>query len=179
MQRFEPVGWAEEILEAARAADLAQLPRLYTAASLAACTPGGREQAVGYAQAAVALEADARYDPFDPAGPATGRPSPISWPVGWTATWRSAPAWRASRGPGTSWDGAGCSWRCRMAGRDEEARAIAEDTLAAARAHANPYCIAFALLRRLGGPSPRPIRPGPCVSSARGWPTPRSTDSRC
>jgi hypothetical protein len=30
------------------------------------------------------------------------------------------------------------------AGRDEEARAIAEDTLAAARAHANPWCIALA-----------------------------------
>jgi hypothetical protein len=32
-----------------------------------------------------------------------------------------------------------------MAGRAEEASAIAEDTLAAARAHANPYCIALAL----------------------------------
>jgi hypothetical protein len=32
-----------------------------------------------------------------------------------------------------------------LAGRDEEARAIAEDTLAAARAHANPWCIALAL----------------------------------
>ena len=34
LQRFEPVGWAEEILEAATAADLPQLPRLYMAASL-------------------------------------------------------------------------------------------------------------------------------------------------
>jgi hypothetical protein len=32
-----------------------------------------------------------------------------------------------------------------LAGRDEEARAIAEDTLTAARAHANPWCIATAL----------------------------------
>jgi hypothetical protein len=32
-----------------------------------------------------------------------------------------------------------------MAGRDEEARVIAEDTLTAARVHGNPYCIAVAL----------------------------------
>jgi hypothetical protein len=32
-----------------------------------------------------------------------------------------------------------------LAGRDDEARAIAENTLAVARAHANPYCIANAL----------------------------------
>ena len=66
LQRFEAAGWAEEILEAGPAADLAQLPRLYTAASLCSYT-GRPEAAVGYAQAAVALEADARYDPFDPA----------------------------------------------------------------------------------------------------------------
>ena len=64
LQRFEPAGWAEEILEAATAADLAQLPRLYTAASLCAFT-GRTEAAVGYAQAAVAMQADPRYDPFD------------------------------------------------------------------------------------------------------------------
>ena len=40
LQRFEPVGWAEEILDAATAADLPQLPRLYTAASALLRTPG-------------------------------------------------------------------------------------------------------------------------------------------
>ena len=64
LQRFEPVGWAEEILAAATAADLPQLPRLYTAASLCSFT-GRAEAAVGYAQTAVALEADPRYDPFE------------------------------------------------------------------------------------------------------------------
>ena len=62
-----------------------------------------------------------------------------------------------------------------MAGRAEEAMAIAEDTLAAARAHANPWCIAFASSSP-GGRTPGLIRPGPCVCYARGWPTPRSTD---
>ena len=64
LQRFDPVGWAEEILDAATAIDLALLPRLYTASSL--CTFTGRlEAGVGYAQTAVALEADPRYDPFE------------------------------------------------------------------------------------------------------------------
>ena len=46
LHRFEPVGWAEELLPAATAADLRQLPRLYTAASLCSYTvapsDGGR-----------------------------------------------------------------------------------------------------------------------------------------
>ena len=33
LNRFEPVGWAEELLPAATAADVPQLPRLYTAAA--------------------------------------------------------------------------------------------------------------------------------------------------
>jgi predicted ATPase/class 3 adenylate cyclase len=140
LQRFEPVGWAEEILEAAQAADLAQLPRLYTAASL--CGYAGRpEQAVRYAQAAVALEADARYHPFDPA---------------WTR-YREAIAhlWsdlygdicaRLEGQPGAGHVLGKCGLLSTLpyAGRDEEARGFAEDTLAAARAHSNPWCMALA-----------------------------------
>ena len=63
LQRFEPVGWAEAILERARAADLPQLPRLLVAASL--CLYDGRpDLGVRYAQEAAALEADGRHDPF-------------------------------------------------------------------------------------------------------------------
>ena len=39
-ERYESVGWAEEILDAATTADLPQLPRLYTAAA-SASTPAG------------------------------------------------------------------------------------------------------------------------------------------
>jgi predicted ATPase len=143
LQRFEPVGWAEEILEAARAADLPQLPRLYTAATF--CVFAGRqEDAVGCAQAALDLGADARYDAFDPA---------------WTS-YREAQghllAGRLDRyielctklatKPGLAQllGGCGLLLALPLAGRDEEARAIAEDTLAAAWAHANPFCIALA-----------------------------------
>ena len=63
--RYEPIGWAEEILDAAVAADVRQLPRLYTAASICSQT-GNPESAVEYSQTAVALAADPRYEPFEP-----------------------------------------------------------------------------------------------------------------
>ena len=62
LQRFEPVGWAEEILEAVVEADLPQLPRLYVAASL--CLYGGRpDVGVTYAEEAERLELDAALRP--------------------------------------------------------------------------------------------------------------------
>jgi hypothetical protein len=144
LERYEPAGWAEEILQAARAAEVAQLPRLYTAASLCAYT-GRPEAAVGYAQAAVALEADPCYDPFD---------------TGWSRLQEALAHMFAGRldryleicanlsaKPGSAQVLAqgGLLVGLPMAGRDEEARAIAENTLAVARAHANPYFIANAL----------------------------------
>ena len=56
--------------------------------------------------------------------------------------------------------------------------AIAEETLAAARAHGNPFWIAFALARVRAGLRPDRSGPSPATSCARGSPTPRSTDSR-
>jgi hypothetical protein len=144
LQRFEPAGWAEEILEAARAAGLAQLPRLYTAASLCAQT-GRPEAAVGYAQAAVALGADARFDGFDPR---------------WSSYWEAVANLLAGRmdrcieiyanlaaqpGPAHVLGQVGLLWTLPAAGRAEEAMALAEDTVAAARAYANPFSIGLAL----------------------------------
>ncbi len=63
LQQFEPIGWAEELLPAAVAADVAQLPRLYTAASLLH-VHGRAEDAVGYAEAAVTLQDEPGYQPF-------------------------------------------------------------------------------------------------------------------
>ena len=63
LQQFEPVRWAEELLPAATTANVAQLPRLYIAASY--CTRTGRpEDAVRYAQSASALQDDPVYQPF-------------------------------------------------------------------------------------------------------------------
>jgi predicted ATPase/class 3 adenylate cyclase len=141
---YEPAGWAEEILEAARAAGLAQLPRLYTAASM--CAFSGRSEAgVGYAQAAVAMEADPRYDPFGP---------------GWSSYQEAFAHLMAGRvdrhldicaglaaqpGPAQVMGQIGLLCGLQLAGRAEEAMPIAEDSLTAARAHGNPYFVALAL----------------------------------
>jgi hypothetical protein len=106
---------------------------------------GRQEDAVRYAQAALALGADARFDGFDPA---------------WTS-YREAEAHliagrlnrfleicanlAAQPGLGQVVGRCGLLVGLPLVGRTEEARAIAEDTLTAARTHANPFCIANAL----------------------------------
>ena len=145
LQRFEPVGWAEEILEAAASADLKQLPRLYTAASL--CLFAGRpEDGLGYAQRGVSLENDRGYDAFD---------------AGWTSQFEAGGhlyAGRldqsldiynslASRGGRIRLYGlVGLLAGLPAAGRSEDAIAIAEETLTTARSHGSPFLIAYAFL---------------------------------
>ena len=144
LQRYEPVGWAEEILPAAVEADALQLQRLYSAASL--CTYVGRpEDAVAYAQSGLALEADPRYDPFEP---------------GWTAFFEAIGhrfAGRVAQYVAISAEMAQQTGlvqligRCALIfalpliGRSNEAMAIAEETITAARARHNPFLIAWAL----------------------------------
>jgi predicted ATPase len=145
LARYEPAGWAEEILEVATAADLAQLPRLYTAASL--CVSSGRaEAALGYAQTAMALEADARFDGFDPAW-SHFREATAHLVAGRLDRCLEICATLATQsGPPHVPGRCGLLVVLPIAGRAEEARAIAEDTLAAARAHGNPFFVAMALL---------------------------------
>jgi predicted ATPase/class 3 adenylate cyclase len=144
LQRFEPAGWAEEILQAATAAEVAQLPRLYTAASFCIYT-ARHEEAVGYAQAAVAMSADARYDGFDPAW--TSYQEGIAYLLAGRLDryMEICTHLAAQPGPGRVLGQCGLLLALAMVGRVEEARAIAEDTLTAARANANPFCIAVAL----------------------------------
>ncbi len=141
---MEPVGRAEEILPAPLQAELAQLPRLYTAASL--CSQIGRfESAVEYAQAAVRLQADPRYDPFAAGWPLffegianfNGGRTERALEIFTGLAARSGPARIYGR----------CVQIALLAslGRTEEASALAEETLAAAQAHANPYLVAMAL----------------------------------
>ena len=144
LQRFEPAGWAEEILTAAAAAELCQLPRLYTAASV--CLFTGRPEAVGYAQTAVALEADPHYDPFETgwssfleatAHAYAGRVDP--WLEIYTGL-IAQPGFAHLIGL------CGLLYALPTVGRGEEAMAIAEETVTVARADGNPYWIAFALV---------------------------------
>jgi len=63
-QRFEPVGWAEQLTSLAEQEQLVALPRLCIAASV--CVYAGRPtEAVSYIERAIELEADSRYLSFD------------------------------------------------------------------------------------------------------------------
>jgi predicted ATPase len=144
-QRFEPVGWAEEILEAATDADVRQLPRLYTAASVCAYT-GRPEAAVEYAQAAIALEVAGGYECF------TGSESPRI---------REAEAQRfaghnnrrleiyrslaAEPGPERAVALGFLLYVLPEAGFGAEARSIADEALVAARLSGSPVAIAYVL----------------------------------
>jgi predicted ATPase len=144
LNRFEPIGWTEELLPAGAAADVPQLPRLYSAA--ATCAFLGRpERALEYAERALALEADSRYEPL---------------PAGWSQLAEANAhlvAGRMDRYVEICTDMAGQSGYAHSMGlssltfglpamgRADEARAIADEALAVARARGNPFVTAFAL----------------------------------
>jgi hypothetical protein len=144
--RFEPPGWAEELLDAATIADVDQLPRLYSAASICSFT-GRPEIGLGYAEHALALEGDPRYDGFPP---------------GWSIMWeglghlyagrvdRCMEIWgdmAADPQPGFQRIGGMglVLWLLPAVGRAAEARTIADEYLTAIRAYANPMQVAVAL----------------------------------
>ena len=144
LQRYEPAEWAEEILPDATAADLHQLPRLYSTAGLCALTGRPRE-GVEYAETAIALEADSRYEP-----------SELGWGPLWAAT---AHAYAGDRqrfvdicaelatGTGVAHVTGMCGLTTMYpaVGRADEAMAIAEETVGLARRYGNPFWVACAL----------------------------------
>jgi len=100
---------------------------------------------VGYAQTGIVLEADPRYDAFE---------------AGWSGLWEAAGhlfAGRVDRAldiyaelaaqPGLAHVVGLCGLLnyLNLAGRDADAFAVAEEAVAAARAHGNPFLLAFTL----------------------------------
>lgn len=144
LQRLEPVGWAEDLLERAANAEVRRLPRLYSAASL--CTYTGRPaDGVRYAETALALEANPAADSFE---------------AGWSAFFAAIGhrfCGRVERyveicsslieQPGVARVIGLCSMLFILPalGRDSDAVAIADETVGAARATANPFLVAWAL----------------------------------
>ena len=144
LQRYEPVGWAEQLLPAAVAAGVPQLPRLYTAASHCSYTLRP-DDGVRYAERAVALEDDARYVPFENGwahyfhGGAhlfAGHPDEA------LAIWTDH---AAGTGSAHIQGRVGQTLVLGQLGRSTEAIALVDDTIASARAHGNPWLIAHAL----------------------------------
>ncbi len=143
-QLFETVAWAEDLLDAAASADVPRLPRLYTAAGYA-CFAGRPDAARRNAHRATELEAVDRYDPCEPGYSmfieALGQVYCGDLDRYMELTGEVAQRYGAERGYGLASyvDG------LQSAGRVEEALALTEQSVAAARKLGNPYWIAYAL----------------------------------
>lgn len=143
LQRFEPVAWVHEIIGASVAADLPQLPRVHTAACVTALV-GGHQAAIDHAREAVRLEADPKRDPFE---------------HGWSLFWEAIG--HRYLGDLDRWfeicedlaDQSGFArivGRCGLlgvlagAGRQDEARAMADDVVRETKEFGNPFWISWA-----------------------------------
>jgi predicted ATPase/DNA-binding CsgD family transcriptional regulator len=144
VQLFETVGWAEELLEAAAAADVPRLPRLYTAAGYA-CFTGRPAQAAANAHHAVELEAKAGYAPCEPGlasfVEALGHAysGHLDHYVALTRAVASLP------GPARAYGLAGLVDGLQASGHVDEANGLAEEAVAAAREIGNPFWTTYAL----------------------------------
>jgi predicted ATPase/class 3 adenylate cyclase/DNA-binding CsgD family transcriptional regulator len=145
VQLFETIAWAEELLDAAAMADVRRLPRLYTAAGLA-CFVGRAEAARTNAHRATELEMEGpRYEGCEP-GYATfiealGQVYCGDLDRYLALTGSVASEYGRDRGYGLAAyvDG------LQSAGRADEALALIEESVAAARRLGNPYWISYAL----------------------------------
>lgn len=144
VQLFETLAWAEELLEAATAADVRRLPRLYTGAGYA-CFAGRAQTAQANAHRATELEIDSRYDSCEPGYAsfveALGAVYCGDLDRYIELTGDVARRYGRDRGYGLASyvDG------LQSSGRIDEALALIEESVAAARALGNPYWVSYAL----------------------------------
>jgi len=144
VQLFETLAWAEELLAPAAAADVRRLPRLYTAAGYA-CFAGRAKAARANAHRATELEVDSRYDACEPGYAsfieALGAVYCGDLDRYVELTGSVANRYGSDRGYGLAAyvDG------LQSCGRIEEALALAEESVAAARSLGNPYWVSYAL----------------------------------
>jgi predicted ATPase/class 3 adenylate cyclase/DNA-binding CsgD family transcriptional regulator len=144
VQLFETLAWAEELLDAATAADVRRLPRLYTAAGYA-CFAGRAEAARTHAHRATELEVDSRYDACEP-GYASFIEALCSVYCGDLDRYVELTGAVAQRyGKERAYGIASYVDGLQSSGRVDEALALAEDSVAAARKIGNPYWISYAL----------------------------------
>jgi predicted ATPase len=140
LQLFEPVGWAEELIDPAGAVHLRQLPRLYTAASLSSFV-GRADRGATYAQKALALDAVPRFDGFEP-----------EWSrfLGAAAelhtTGHLEEALAVVAGHSSVLDRVIELMELTAVGRSDQARTIAETTMNSLRDRGNPFLYAYGLV---------------------------------
>ena len=144
VQLFETLSWAEEQIEAAAAANVPRLPRLYTGAGYA-CFAGRPAAGRQNAHRATELEEAGGYDPCEP-GYSMFVEALCQVYCGdleryVELTGEVVRRYGATRGYGLASHVDGL----QSAGRVEEALALTEQSVAAARDLGNPYWIAYAL----------------------------------
>jgi predicted ATPase len=142
-ENYEPIAWAEELIEPARAVDHPRLAALYVVAEF--CYMAGRiEAAVGYSDAAQEVIGIGRAElPFGLEGLLGGSYVAIGHPERWIRWCRA----QLARGRDThALTRASLVILLTVTGSGEEAMAAAEGLIDAAEATGNPHALAFALL---------------------------------
>jgi predicted ATPase len=140
---YEPIAWAEELVEPARAVDHPRLAFLYVMASLC-FNPGRIEAAVRYAEAAQIVIGSGGHDevPFGGEGLLGASYAVIGQPERWVEWCRA----QLARGRDThTLTGGALTWALTASGCGEEARAAANGLIEAAEATRNLFALAFAL----------------------------------
>ncbi len=145
LQQTEPIGWVEEALPAAIAADVPQLPRLLTAATL--CAYIGRAQdALDYSARAMELEIDPRYDPYEFGMASIGHSNAHLFIGNLERSVEICTDLAKRTGFARRIGLAGLLNQLPGLGRGEEARALADDALHALREQDTPFWLAYTLL---------------------------------
>jgi tetratricopeptide (TPR) repeat protein len=142
VDNYEPIAWAEELIEPARAVDHPRLAFLYVLAS--ACWNLGRiEAAVGYSDAAQLVMRGGRHEvPFGVEGALGAAYAAIGQPERWVEWCRA----QLARGRDThSLTRTNLVLALTSAGCGEEARAAATGLIDAAEATHNPFVLSAAL----------------------------------
>jgi hypothetical protein len=144
VEQYEPVGWAEELIEPARAADHRRLAQLYNMATQSYAT-GRIEDATAYADAGLAIITTGRYDeiPYDGEVWQAGVFLSAGQPERWLEVCRHTVA----RKSGTStFAHASLVLALTTNGDYDEAATASKGLLAAAAASDNPNVASYALL---------------------------------
>ena len=143
IQLFEPVGWAQDLLDDATRARVLHLPRLYTGAAWG-CFTGDAELAVVAAETAVRLETDVRYVGCEPG--LSGLVEALAQVYAGRLDLYVDVAQRVCRLPGNAraWGLSLLLDGLQASGRLDEAVALTGAAMAAARELGNPYFVAYA-----------------------------------
>jgi predicted ATPase len=140
VENYEPIAWAEELIEPARAVDHPRLATLYLIASQ--CFTTGRiEEAVGYAEAGQTVIGSGGEVPFGSEGTLGAVYLVIGQPERGVEWCRA----QLARGRDTPFTRYWLVATLTMAGAGEEARVAANGLIEAAEAAHNPYALACAL----------------------------------